>query len=99
MAFFDGGLYIFRRLGGAGGGQNDFRMNGEEEQAGKCQHRKEMVKMSSHQDHRARTSRSQTRGFIFVFPAQIIYMLFSPSLLPFSIYCCSFKEAKNKGAL
>ena len=99
MAFFGGGPYIFKRLGGAGEGQHTFRMNGEEEEARKCQHRKEMVKMSSHQDHRARASRSQTRDFIFVFPAQIICMLFSPPLLPFSIYCCSFTEAKNKGML
>lgn len=47
-------------LGGAGEAQHEFRMNDEEEEAGKCQHKREMVKMNSYQDHRARNSRSQT---------------------------------------
>lgn len=99
MAFFDRGSYIFRTIGGAEEGQHAFRMKGEEKESGKCQHRKEMVKMSFYQDHRTRTNRRYTRDFIFVFRAHILRMLFSPSLLPFSIYCCSFAEANNTGVL
>lgn len=55
-------------LGGAEEGQHEFRMNDENEEEGKCQHRREMVKMNSHQDHRARNSRSQTRDFFLHVP-------------------------------
>lgn len=89
-------IYIF--LGRTEDGQHEFRMNDEENEARKCQHRREMVKVVS-EDHRARDSRSQTRDFIFIFLAHLIYALLSPSLLPFSIYCCSFTEAKNKAML
>lgn len=57
-SFFDGDPYFFKRLGAAGEHQHTFRMNGEEEEGGKCQHGKEMVKMSSHQGHKTRTIRS-----------------------------------------
>lgn len=93
MVFSDEDPYI---LGGAGEGRHEFRMNDEEEEAGKCQHRRKMVKMNSHQHHTARNSRSQTRDFIFMFPALLIYALLSPSLLPFSIYSCSLQKQRIK---
>lgn len=41
-------------------------MSSEEEEVGQCQRRVEMVKMSSHQDCRSATSRTETRLYLTV---------------------------------
>lgn len=89
-------MRIHTFLGGAGEDQHEFRMNDEEEKAGKCQHRREMVTMNCHRDLRARSSRSQASGFIFMFPAHLIFALLSPSLLPFLFIAAVLQKQRIK---